>query len=66
MLNRNLGLYWKFCWGAFIPVALSAILAYSIYKFEPLKYSGVQLPDYLMCKLFYYITGLTALILFTK
>lgn len=55
MLGRKIGIYWRFCWGAFIPVALSLILGYSIYndfviRTEPLQYGGVDLPPAAMCK----------------
>lgn len=41
----SIGLYWKFCWGIFVPVSLTLILVYSIYQFEWLEYSGVPLPE---------------------
>lgn len=46
----SIGLYWKFCWGIFVPVSLTLILVYSIYQFEWLEYSGVPLPEVYVCK----------------
>ena len=50
MLKRKIGIYWMFCWGFFIPLALSGIFAYSVSTFEWLDYAGVALPDTYMCK----------------
>jgi solute carrier family 6 amino acid transporter-like protein 5/7/9/14 len=50
MLDISVGIYWKFCWGFFIPVALIAIFVYALYSFERLKYAGVPYPDAAMCK----------------
>ena len=44
MMNRNLGIFWKFCWSFFIPVALSLILAYTLIFYKPVAYSKVDLP----------------------
>ena len=37
MLNSGLGIYWKFTWTIFIPVALSVIFIYAMVTYEPLK-----------------------------
>ena len=44
MMNRKLGIFWKFCWSFFIPVALSLILAYTLIFYKPVAYSKVELP----------------------
>merc|ERR1719188_2891461 len=44
MIGHSCGLYWKFCWFFFIPVALIAILAYSILSNEEPTYSNIQMP----------------------
>ena len=50
MLGIKLGVYWKFCWGFFTPIALMGILAYSLWTFQPVEYSGFLLPENAMCK----------------
>ena len=45
MMNWSFGLYWKFCWTFFIPVGLTFILGYILIFYQPVIYSGVQLPD---------------------
>jgi hypothetical protein len=37
MLNSGLGIYWKFTWTIFIPVALSFIFVYAMVNYGPLK-----------------------------
>merc|ERR1712020_511883 len=44
MIGHSCGLYWKFCWFAFIPVALIGILVYSILSNEEPTYSNIQMP----------------------
>ena len=44
MIGRRPNLYWKFCWAAFIPVALLAIFVYAVWNMEPLKYGKVGYP----------------------
>jgi len=45
MMNITPGIYWKFCWGFFIPVALIAILIYFFVTYKPITYQGHQYPD---------------------
>lgn len=47
MLNRKISVYWKFCWGFFIPVSLSVIFLQSTIKSlsKPLQYDGKNYPD---------------------
>ena len=51
MIGHSCGLYWKFCWFFFIPVALIAILAYSILSNEEPTYSNIQMPRAAICEL---------------
>ena len=44
MLNISVGLYWKFCWGFFIPVSLLAIFVYFLSTYSPLTYQGSPYP----------------------
>ena len=44
MLNISVGIYWKFCWGFFIPVALLGIFIYFLVSYEPLTYQGQLYP----------------------
>lgn len=37
MLGFGLGIYWKFTWCIFIPIALSVIFIYAMVVYEPLK-----------------------------
>ena len=37
MLGIRLGLYWRFTWGFFIPVALIVIFIYSLVTFETFR-----------------------------
>ena len=45
MLNIDLGVYWTICWGAVVPVGLSAILAYSLVDFNLPTYNQQPLPQ---------------------
>jgi hypothetical protein len=38
MMNITPGIYWKFCWGFFIPLALIAILIYFFVTYKPITY----------------------------
>lgn len=49
MLGREVGIYWRFCWGALIPVALTGMFVYSVADFEPVEYKGVRLPREAQC-----------------
>ncbi|XP_042883243.1 sodium-dependent nutrient amino acid transporter 1-like [Penaeus japonicus] len=44
MLDLELGIYWKFCWLAFIPVSLSGILAYVLLSLELPTMDGLYYP----------------------
>lgn len=44
MLGINVGIYWKFCWGFFIPVSLLGIFIYFIWTFTPLTYQNIPYP----------------------
>lgn len=44
MLGQKIGIYWKFCWGFFVPVFLFLILIYSLVTMETVEYNGVPLP----------------------
>jgi len=45
MLDIELGIYWKFCWGYLIPISLSFFFVYFIIIMEPLTYGGLPFPD---------------------
>lgn len=45
MLHVDLGIYWKFCWLAFIPVALTGILIYILVDLQLPKVDDVPFPD---------------------
>lgn len=47
MLNMKIGLYWKFCWGIFIPFSLTIIFIHSTIGrlSSPLQYNGVDFPE---------------------
>ena len=45
MLNVSVGIYWKFCWGFFIPVALLAIFIYFLVTYSPITYQGKLYPE---------------------
>ena len=44
MLNITIGIYWKFCWGFFTPLALFGIFVYSVATYTPLTYQGQPYP----------------------
>ena len=44
MLNISVGIYWKFCWGFFIPISLLGIFIYFLVSYEPLTYQGELYP----------------------
>ena len=44
MLNIDIGIYWKFCWGFFTPLALFGIFVYSVATYTPLTYQGQLYP----------------------
>jgi len=44
MLNVSVGIYWKFCWGFFIPISLLAIFIYFLVSYTPLTYQGEPYP----------------------
>ena len=44
MLNISIGIYWKFCWGFFTPLALFGIFVYSVATYTPLTYQGQLYP----------------------
>merc|ERR1711963_369097 len=50
-LDIDLGIYWKFCWGILIPVALSFFFVYYTVTFEQIKYAGRDYPQAAICKL---------------
>jgi hypothetical protein len=51
MLNRKLGIYYKFCWGILIPGALLFFFGYYlIFAFPELGYAGVPFPKIAICK----------------
>ena len=39
MLNRNLGWYWRLCWGLVAPVVLAVILGYSVSDYTPVTHN---------------------------
>jgi len=43
MLKMNLGIYWKICWGVFIPICLGTILSYAMYMYKPPSYGDITL-----------------------
>lgn len=45
MLNKDLGIYWKFCWAFFVPAVLVTIFLYSMFSPELPTISGKPLPD---------------------
>ena len=50
MLGIELGIYWKFCWGFLVPVALSFFFFYYTFTFEQITYAGNSYPDVVICK----------------
>ena len=51
MLDIDLGIYWKFCWGYLIPISLTFFFVYFIIIMEPLTYGGLPFPDMAISKL---------------
>src|ERR1700743_1253489 len=45
MLDIKIGLYWKFCWGFFIPVGLVVILVYTLVTQDRLTHDTHPYPD---------------------
>ena len=45
MLNRNLGRYWKVCWGFIVPGTLCFLFLYSISTFSVPKYGDKEYPE---------------------
>lgn len=45
MLNRSTGLYWKVCWGAFNPLFLAIVFAYSQTQQQTLTYGTYVFGD---------------------
>ena len=50
MLDIELGIYWKFCWGYLIPISLTFFFVYFIITMEPLTYGGLPFPDMALSK----------------
>ena len=50
MLGIELGIYWKFCWGFLVPLALSFFFFYYTFTFEQITYAGNSYPDVVICK----------------
>ena len=50
MLDIELGIYWKFCWGYLIPISLTFFFVYFIITMEPLTYGGLAFPDMALSK----------------
>ena len=48
MLGIRLGIYWKFTWGFFIPIALLGILIYSFFNFRAFESNGYIYPTSLV------------------
>ena len=55
MLGIDLGIYWKFCWGFLIPIALSFFFIYFSATYEQIEYAGVPYPDIAICKYTFFI-----------
>lgn len=45
MINKDLGVYWKFCWAFFVPGVLLAIFLYSMVCSKLPTISGKPLPN---------------------
>ena len=50
MLDVDLSIYWKFCWGFLIPGALSFFFLYFTATFDRIEYAGVPYPDIAISK----------------
>ena len=55
MLGVDLNIYWKFCWGFLIPVALTFFFFYFTFTFEQITYAGVEYPDAAICKIHFFL-----------
>ncbi|GAB0087877.1 Transporter [Sergentomyia squamirostris] len=44
MLNVQIGLYWRICWGFITPIMMAIILIYTLVKLEPLTYRDEEYP----------------------
>ena len=69
MLDIELGIYWKFCWGYLIPISLTFFFVYFIITMEPLTYGGLAFPDmalskFTMAGIFKFCTDVIRLFLF--
>ena len=51
MLEIDLGIYWKFCWGFLIPISLSFFFIYFAATFEQITYAGVAYPEVAISKI---------------
>ncbi|XP_037031839.1 sodium-dependent nutrient amino acid transporter 1-like isoform X1 [Bradysia coprophila] len=45
MTGKNPGLYWRICWGFLTPLLMVAILLYTFFTYQPLKYHDIYYPD---------------------
>lgn len=45
MLGKQLGIYWKFTWGIFIPLSMTAILIYSLTTVKTFEIKGYVYPS---------------------
>ncbi|KAG4078938.1 hypothetical protein HA402_010890 [Bradysia odoriphaga] len=45
MTGKNPGLYWRICWGFLTPLLMVAILLYTFFTYQPLKYHDSYYPD---------------------
>jgi len=52
MLDIDLHIYWKFCWGFLIPVALTFFFIYFAATFEQITYADVAYPVEAICKFY--------------
>jgi len=43
--GQEISFYWRFCWGALIPISLATMFIYSLVDFKPVDYAGVILPN---------------------
>ena len=51
MLDRQLCLFWAFCWGFLVPAFLSFIWIYFTFFTDPLAYKNNTFPESYLCKL---------------
>ena len=47
MMKTSLGWYWRLCWGAVTPIALTLILLYSFIDYSPVTFNGQPLPTWM-------------------